>query len=268
LRVIGVLDLSAGLAVHARGGHRDRYAPVAVAVAGGALATRGDALALARAYVDRLGIEELYVADLDAITAPECACRGPHDPQDAAIRQLTALGVPVWLDAGVSSLAGARRAVALGAARVVVGLETLTSYRALAAICSGVGCERVAFSLDLRDGIPLVSRHATDVSRRETPERVAANASAAGAGAVMVIDLARVGAGSGLDLDLIGRVRAATPRVTLLAGGGLRDREDGRKLFEAGCDGVLVATALHDGGLDAPAIAALRSLRHHVSATR
>jgi uncharacterized protein related to proFAR isomerase len=65
MRLIGVLDLLAGRAVHARAGRRTRYAPVQ-AVAGSSIEA-GDALALARAYMERLGLTELYAADLDAI---------------------------------------------------------------------------------------------------------------------------------------------------------------------------------------------------------
>jgi phosphoribosylformimino-5-aminoimidazole carboxamide ribotide isomerase len=46
--------------------------------------------------------------------------------------------------------------------------------------------------------------------------------------------------------------------VTLLAGGGVRDVEDLRALAARGCDGALVATALHDGRIGARDIAAAR----------
>ena len=52
MRVLGVLDLLAGRAVHARGGLRERYAPVDRF--GGIPIEAGDALALARAYLDQL----------------------------------------------------------------------------------------------------------------------------------------------------------------------------------------------------------------------
>src|SRR5438132_171602 len=91
-------------------------------------------------------------------------------------------------------------------------------------------------------------------------DRGAARAAAAGAGAVIVTALARVGTGTGLDLGLIARVRAAAPRVTLLAGGGVRGLEDIVRLADAGCDGALVATALHDGRLSAAGVAAARAL--------
>jgi HisA/HisF family protein len=231
VRVIGVVDLLDGRAVRALAGQRDRYQPI------------GDAVDLARRYVDHHAIRELYLADLDAIeAASEVAHRdgGPERPALRLIRQIAAMGVPLWLDAGISSVDRARHALDLGATHVVVGLETLQSFDALRAICAGIGGDRVAFSLDLRDGEPVAGHQVP----RETPERLAARAAHAGAGSVIVIDLARVGTRAGLDFELVARVREATPGVTLLAGGGVRGAEDLETLAGAGCDGVLVATAL------------------------
>src|SRR5690606_7074057 len=139
MRVIGVLDLAGGHAVHARRGERKRYLPVE-AVAGSSI-TPSAALALARAYIDRFGLDELYAADLDAILR--------RTPQDVLAARLAAMGA-LWLDAGVASVEQARRALGLGAARVVVGLETLPSFGVLQDICTAIGGARVAFSLDLR----------------------------------------------------------------------------------------------------------------------
>ncbi len=254
MRVIGVVDLAAGRAVHARGGLRDRYAPV-LAVAGSPIEP-GGALALARVYVDRLGVTELYVADLDAIQGGRS--------HDILVADVAALGAPLWLDGGVSSADRAHHALSLGAARVIVGLETLSSFGALKTICEAVGGDRVAFSLDLRDGEPVVSPRApietmseTVMSRRTWRPRARRTRVL---GRLIVIDLARVGTGAGLDLALISRVREAVPGVMLVAGGGVRGLEDVRRLADAGCDGALVASALHDGQLGAAEVATARRL--------
>jgi phosphoribosylformimino-5-aminoimidazole carboxamide ribotide isomerase len=244
VRIIGVVDLLAGRAVRARGGQRDTYQPVQ-SVAGTSTGF-GDALAVARAYVDHLGLTELYGADLDAITGGAS--------QDALVAAIAAVGPPLWLDAGVSSADRAHHALALGAAHVVVGLETLPSYDALGEICAAVGGDNVAFSLDLRNGEPVVA--SGGISPGEPAHLVAARARDAGAGAVIVIDLARVGTGRGLDVELISRVRDAAPQLVLLAGGGVRGPDDLARLSNAGCDGALVATALHDGRIGAGDIAA------------
>ena len=230
--IIGVIDVMHGRAMHARGGQRDRYA-VVVDVMGARV--DGNPRALARRYRE-LGVAALYVADLDAIEGRE--------PQDATVAAVVSEGLPISLDAGVSSVARARACMALGIARVVVGLETLTSWTALRAICDAVGGSRVAFSLDLKDGVPLAPGRISG-----SPEQLAVGAVDAGAGAIIVLDLARVGQRGGLDVALVARVRAAAPGVTLIAGGGVRHREDLDRLAAAGCDAALVATALHTGAL-------------------
>jgi phosphoribosylformimino-5-aminoimidazole carboxamide ribotide isomerase len=251
VRVIGVLDLMDGRAVHARatGGGRGAYQPVRV-VAGEAL-DPGDAIALARAYLERLGVRELYAADLDAIRGGEA--------QRVLAAGIARLGAPLWLDAGVRTVAGARDALASGASRVVVGLETLPSFGALTDICRAIGGERVAFSLDLRDGAPVGGDGV--VAPGDSVSMLAVRAVDAGAGALIVLDLARVGTGAGVDLTLMRRIRAAAPRVALFAGGGVRGPDDLARLQDAGCDGALVATALHDGRLGAREIAAAGGYR-------
>lgn len=230
MRICGVIDVQRGRAVHARGGQRERYEPVRRA---GRVIVAGDPLALARAYA-AAGVRELYVADLDAI--------GGGPPQRAIVDRLIGTGLPVMLDAGVSSIAAAEASG--GVASVVVGLETLGSWDALACIADGIGPARTMFSLDLRDGILLGG-----LAAGGAVPAVAARAVTAGAGGVLVIDLAQVGMSTGPDVERLLAIRAAIPGVTLLAGGGVRDGGDLECLAECGCDGALVATALHEGRL-------------------
>jgi phosphoribosylformimino-5-aminoimidazole carboxamide ribotide isomerase len=266
MRVIGVVDLLAGRAVHAKAGTREHYRPVS-AVAGAPIEP-GDARALAEAYVGDLGITEMYVADLDAIlggplqSASIAAVarsfsrpRGRPEPARPA--------APLWLDAGVASPERAQQIVGLGVDHVVVGLETLPSYDTLAEICAAVGGNGVAFSLDLRAGEPVVAKGG--IARGEQAHVVAARAVRAGVGAIIVIDLARVGTSGGLDRELIARVRDAAPEVALLAGGGVRGSEDLLRLADLGCEGALVATALLEGRIGAAEVAAARRLGHRRS---
>jgi phosphoribosylformimino-5-aminoimidazole carboxamide ribotide isomerase len=255
MRLIGVVDLAGGRAVHARGGIRARYVPVQTI---GGSAIDGNPLALARAYVDQFGLTELYVADLDAILGGEM--------QDTPVRDLATIA-PLWVDGGVSSAENAVHVRSLGATRVVIGLETLGSFDALPAICAAVGGEHVAFSLDLREGEP-VAAASLGIPPNGSAHLLAARAADAGVAAVIVIDLARVGTATGLDFDLIARVRAAAPGPILLAGGGVRGLGDLARLADVGCDGALVASALHGRAIGAADIAAVQRLGSHRSATR
>lgn len=249
MEIIGVLDIRRGKAVHAVAGRRDQYAPVASAAGA---PVDGDARALARVYVERLGVRELYVADLDAIVDGR--------PQAAVTRDVASSETPVWVDAGVTSVDLANDVVASGARGVIVGLETLPSWAVLERIVASIGSDRVAFSLDLRNAQPL---HPSSLEvASASPSSIAARAAQAGAGMIIVLDLARVGAGTGLDVDAVAAIRDANAHVRLAAGGGVRDVADLQRLAGIGCDAALVATALHDGRIDRAAVAALRAARY------
>jgi phosphoribosylformimino-5-aminoimidazole carboxamide ribotide isomerase len=213
VRVVGVIDLVAGAAVHAVRGERERYRPL------------GDPLAIAR----RFGLDELYVADLDAI-----AGTGGNDAVIAAL----AGEARVMVDAGVSEPERARALLDLGVARVVVGTETLADADAFERLPDAV------LSVDLRDG-RVLSRDPRLAGLRAV--EAVAHLHHPALREVIVLDLARVGSGAGPDVAVISEIHAAFPEPALLAGGGVRDAEDLRTLEAAGAAGALVATALHRG---------------------
>lgn len=234
MRVIGVIDVAAGGAVHAQGGNRAGYRPISECA--GTAIEPGAPDAVARAYLERR-VSELYVADLDAI--------GGSGLQSEVLARLAVMA-PVWMDCGVATVARAIEIANLGPRSIIVGLETLDSMVALGEICRALGSDRIAFSLDLRDRRPM-----TPFRSSSSPEALAAQAMDSGVHAVIVLDLARVGSGRGPDFDLLSHVRRAVPDVLLVAGGGVRDARDLGRLAECGCDGALVATALLTGRLTA-----------------
>jgi phosphoribosylformimino-5-aminoimidazole carboxamide ribotide isomerase len=242
MRVIPVLDLRDGRAVHARGGQREDYSPVQSPLA----ASPGDALALALAYHDVLGCEECYVADLEAI--------GGAAPQWALLRTIVRAGARWMVDVGCRTVERAQEAVAAGASRVVVGLETLDGFDRLAAICAKIGRERVVFSLDLRAGRPIIQPEASIAG---APLDIVEQAVRAGAQALVLLDLARVGTGAGVDLELVSGIRTAYPDLELAAGGGVQGPSDLERAAASGLDGLLVATAIHDGCLSATDVQAI-----------
>lgn len=217
--------------MHGTGGDRASYEPVESALT----SSRGDALALAQAYVTVLGTSELYVADLEAIEGRP-AQYGMHKRLSRIARS--------WIDAGLKTEEDACALIDAGADRVVVGLETLPGLEVLHAIVTRLGADRVAFSLDLRDGAPLAS---AETLRTLTPRELARRAVDAGVETVIVLDLAKVGGLGGADEKMLRDLRAALPGVDLITGGGVRDQADLDRLAAAGADGALVATALHRG---------------------
>jgi HisA/HisF family protein len=242
MRVVPVIDLKDGTAVHAVRGERERYRPVRSVIAG----EDGDPISLARAFRSELGLDELYVADLDAISG-----EGGHDSTIGAL----AHEARVMVDAGVGEPGRARALLGLGAHRVIVGTETLTGPDALDHLLAELPEGALVVSADLRHGRAL-SPHAQlaglpaldAVARLHRP----------GLREAIVLDLARVGSGVGPDVRLIAEIHAAFPDLELLAGGGVRDVEDLRALGDAGAAGALVATALHGGVIGPRELAELR----------
>jgi phosphoribosylformimino-5-aminoimidazole carboxamide ribotide isomerase len=68
---------------------------------------------------------------------------------------------------------------------------------------------------------------------------------------VIVMTLARVGTGLGPDLERLGRIMARAGGRKVYSAGGVRRREDLLALRDAGAAGVLVASALHGGTIEA-----------------
>ena len=230
-RVVPVLDLKAGRVVHAIGGDRAHYRPIASRLHPGS-----DPIPLARALRETFGFEELYLADLDAIAGAATRLDIYED--------LHSLGLSLWVDAGV------RDAGSLGPIRslatVVAGLETIRGPAALAAVVSEAGPERVVFSLDLRGGRPIVAEGAEWGT--SDPRALAESALRAGVRRLLLLDLARVGTGRGVGtLGLVSELRKAHPGLEIAVGGGVASVADLPPLGEAGASAVLVGSALHDG---------------------
>jgi phosphoribosylformimino-5-aminoimidazole carboxamide ribotide isomerase len=232
MRVIPVIDLKSGAAVHAVRGERERYRPLRSRIVAGS-----DPVQVTRVVREELGLDELYVADLDAIAGGPAQCK-----------LLAALGHEsrVMVDAGVSEVAAVRLLLELGAARVVIGTETLADQSALEWLRAELPDAPLVLSLDLRAGRVLTPD--AELARLGATEALG-RLGHSGVREVIVLDLARVGSGAGPDVALVRELSARFPELELLAGGGVRDVADLRALGEAGAAGALVATALHSSAI-------------------
>lgn len=235
MRIIPVIDLLGGVAVRAVGGRRSEYRPLT----GSRLTPSCDPATVASALRRCVGHAGMYLADLDAL--------GGRTPAFGLYTGLAAAGHDLMIDAGVRSAAEARAVADAGAAAVVAGLETVPTPAALAGILAALGPQRVVFSVDLRAGRPLGDRAAWGAD----PDAIAEMACSLGVRRLLFLDLTRVGTGAGVGTEpLLRRLRAhAGPGAEILVGGGVADRGALDRLAGAGADGVLVATALHDGRL-------------------
>ncbi len=234
LQILPVLDLLNGIVVRGIGGRRDEYQPVE-----SVLTASTKPLDVARAFRERLGLTTLYVADLDGILHQR--------PNEFVFRQLVADGFELWIDGGLRSVDDASRLLEAGAAKVIVGLETLTDVRLLTMLIGDFGVDRIVFSLDLQAGQPMLGNARwQDV----TPLGIARAVIDIGITQMIVLDLASVGEQCGPStLDLCVAIRQLAPSIYLITGGGVRNAADLEPLQAAQIDGVLLATALHNGAI-------------------
>ncbi|HXD88680.1 MAG TPA: HisA/HisF-related TIM barrel protein [Urbifossiella sp.] len=235
-RIIPVLDVMGGQAVRAVGGRREMYAPVK-----SRLTPSTEPLLVARALLAAAKVNELYVAEIDALMG--------HRPRLGWLKELADAGCRVMVDSGLKTAADAIAIAAVGAS-VVVGTETLGRFEELQALVHAWDADRVYLSIDLRNGRVLGSEAAWGIE--PSVETIIEKAMAVGIKRFLVLELARVGTGVGPGtVELCTHVRQRFPDIELLAGGGVRNWQDVDALGAAGADGVLVASALHDGAISA-----------------
>lgn len=229
-----VLDLLGGIVVRGVAGQRDRYAAIQ-----STLCDSADPLTVATTLSEQFGLQRFYLADLDAILYGQ--------PNRDTWNQLRAAGFELLIDAGVRDESTARQVLHSGADAVILGLETCSDPELPARLLNDVAPERVWFSLDLKHGQPL-----GDLSRWGTssPLDIARCVLAAGIRNLIVLDLAGVGVGAGVPtLGLCREIKEQFPQTHLVTGGGVRHRDDLWTLKRQGLDGVLIASALHNGQL-------------------
>ena len=230
--ILPVLDLLDGVVVRGVAGRRAEYRPVE-----SVLCETPAARDVARAFRERLGLTTLYVADLDAIL---------HDrPNFELYRLLARDGCELLIDAGVRNIERIQTVLDSGAAAAVIALETLPGPDLLEQAVGRFGAGRVIFSLDLLHGRPL-GRDSMWASA--DPVEIAASAAARGVRRLIVLDLAAVGMDGGVStLGLCREMRNRCPELRLITGGGIRGPDDLHELAPLGLEGVLVASAFHDG---------------------
>jgi HisA/HisF family protein len=235
MRIVPVLDLQRGTVVHARRGDRAGYAPLCSPLVDGS-----EPVVVAAALCAHAHSERLYVADLDAIAG------APADVE--TLRRLSAIA-ELWVDAGATTAAEVAALGGAGAARNVIGTESLTDagYKGSDGAVYRAG-DRPApvLSVDLRDGV-LISPRRQLAGRG--PEAAVGLARELRVRELVVIDLALVGSRAGPPLEAAATLAAALPGVDVYAGGGVRDDRDLDALARAGAVGALVATALHEGAI-------------------
>jgi len=245
ISVIPVIDLFHGKVVHGKAGQRASYQPIQ-----SVLADSAEPLEICQSLQQHFGFTDLYVADLNAIAGGDANVR--------EIAQLLNTGINVWLDAGTATLTTLQKLscqIPLDRlAHVIVALECCPKPQDLEQVFEVVGPERAVFSLDLKGGqlnVPDTGMD-TDLWQQMDAMGVARKAVEIGYRKMIVLDVAAVGGGQGVwTLSLTKELAGKFPNLDIISGGGVRSVQDLKSMATAGCHHALVASALHDGRINA-----------------
>lgn len=249
MRLIPVLDIRRGIAVHARRGERESYRPVR-----SCLTENSDPLQLLERIHMALRCNEVYVADLDALEQT--------GDNLALIAKLASRvhGVGLLVDAGVRSAADARRLLDTGATRVVLASETSAGPDQVAQIAREIGPENVVFGLDLKERSVMWGNPASPI---RAPDEALASVTATGVRSVIILEIDRIGTETGVDTQFLAPLIQRHREIEIVTGGGVRGIQDLLILRDIGAAGALVATAIHRGTISGDDVALLSGETHH-----
>ena len=244
MQIIPVIDIRNSIAVRAVAGERSRYAPLKVR-----LIDNADPAQVLKSLLRDFGFSICYIADLDAIERQQL--------NRCSIAEMVRTGVALIVDAGAATVEAIEALLETGVRQVVLSSESMHDLTQLAAFAKRFDPASLIFSIDLRHGELLVR----DASwHGNSPLDLVRFVIACGIRELIVLDLAAVGTGLGIPtLQLCQDIRRLSPDVRIISGGGVDSVASVADAALAGLDGLLIASALHDGRLTADDLAAYLS---------
>lgn len=240
MQIIPVIDLLNNVVVHAKRGQRQHYQPIQ------SLLTASNApLDIVTALLELYPFQTLYIADLDAICGT-----GNNDSAIEVISQVYP-NLTIWLDCGIGQM-NARAIYIGGNIRPVVGsenIQTLQDYRSISYACQSKHVLSLDYSATSALGISELHE-----SARFWPDDS------------ICMTLNAVGSSQGTDMERLNEImRMNATRKTqsrIYAAGGVRHSQDLQALARMGIAGALIATALHNGTVNAADLLILHQLAH------
>lgn len=201
-----------------------------------------DPLALARRYAEA-GADMLHVVDLEGAFA------GEPRHEELIGRLCAEAGLPVQVGGGIRTLETARRWLATGAARVVLGTAIVEDPDLARRAVEEFGAERVVAALDAKDG-RIAVRGWTETGA--PVEEVGLRLREAGVIRALHTDVSRDGIGVGANVEATAALARACGMHAIVSG-GVASIEDVHRALDCGeplVEGVIVGRALYEGRFD------------------
>jgi len=228
-RIIFVLDILNGTAVHAVRGERSKYKPVT----GSSICGSSSPLEL----ISALAPGEVYIADLDRLQR-----QGDNFELIEKISGKTR----TMADIGAENMNDVEKCAKISDT-VILGTETASFDLIEKAAVRFPG--RINVSIDMKGGKVLTKDRNMDVKPAELVKLLNDHEIRD----IIVLELTRVGTCDGIDVDFLKEITAVSSH-NVIVGGGIKDMDDIEALKQIGISGALVATAVHCGKIPADLI--------------
>ena len=229
--ILPAVDLLDGKAVRLAQGKRDQVTVYS-----------DDPVSVARKWAAS-GVRWLHVVDLNG------AFDGTYVNLPLAERIIQHVGVKVELSGGIRSKETLSRALAAGAARVILGTKACEDPAFVQEASDRFG-HKIAVAIDARAG-QVVSRGWV-ASTELTPARLTRSVMMLGIETIVCTDVGRDGMLQGPNLELIQEVLDVGP-LRVIASGGISSLEDLKRLKtleDRGVVGAIIGKALYEGTIN------------------
>lgn len=222
-RIVFVVDILNGIAVHAMKGERAKYKPVISRVCDSSSPPD---------IISALAPKEVYIADLNRLQ---------HIGDNAGLIKEISAKVKTMADIGVENMEDIE--ICLGIADTVI-LGTETTPLDLIEKAAVRFPDRINVSIDMKNGVVLTK----DRNMGLEPEKLVKLLNESDIRDIIVLELNKVGTGAGIDVDFLKKIVEISTHA-ILVGGGIKDMNDIHALKKIGAGGALVATAVHNGSI-------------------
>ena len=189
-----------------------------------------------------MGAAWLHVINLDG--AFEKSDNENLQALQTIVRTAQEYNARVQFGGGLRSIQAIEKVMKVGVDRVILGTAAVSNPEILPEALSRWGGERVAVSLDTRDGKVRIRgwQEATDLSALELSKAFQKQ----GLQWLVFTDIARDGLQTGLNLPKTVEI-AQTTGLKVIASGGVSTNKDIQSSMDAGLAGVIVGRALYEG---------------------
>ena len=230
MKIIPVIDVLDGIAVHGIRGERKQYKPLK-----SLLCRSFNPTEIAYAF-ELLGFDSLYLADLDAIIKNTVNYDIYHQ-----IIEKTSFNL--MIDAGISNIKRAQKILENGTSNIIIGSETLNSLDFVEKCVNTFGKNKIIVSIDQKGGKVLgKSQTITSLDTVSFAKKL----EDLGVSQIIILELDRVGTENGSNLTPIRNILEKT-ELKVMVGGGIRNLQELQELSSFGVSGALIATVLHNG---------------------